>query len=63
MNNYFDLHSWSKEYLRDALREAEARHLLEETRQNGAAPHHATTTPPCKAHERTVPTTRWRHLK
>jgi hypothetical protein len=29
----------------------------------GAAPPHATTTPPCKAHERTVPTTRWRHLK
>ena len=34
MKSHFDLNSWSKEYLRDALREAEARHLLEETRQN-----------------------------
>ena len=39
MNNYYDLHSWSKDYQRETLREAETRHLLEETKTTGGPWH------------------------
>jgi hypothetical protein len=32
MNNPYDLHSWSKHYRKEALREAERRHLVERVR-------------------------------
>jgi hypothetical protein len=39
MHNYYDLHSWSKEYRREVMREAKTRRLLEETRTTGGPWH------------------------
>ena len=32
MNNFYDLHSWSKQYREERLTEARMRHLVERTR-------------------------------
>ena len=36
MHNPYDLHSWSKHYREEALREARARDLIRPTRSSGA---------------------------
>jgi hypothetical protein len=33
MNNAYDIHSWSKNYREEALREAQVRHLAEHARR------------------------------